>query len=125
VTAWHWIRRRPMLYLWLPVAVWMGLIFYLSAQPDLPQPHTGWAALVISSMAHAFVFGMLALLWARALGERRHVLLLALALTMFYALSDEFHQAFVPGRYPDLWDLVCDGLGATLGLGLWAWWRRR
>ncbi len=124
MTAWRWIRRRPLLYLWLPVAVWMGLIFYLSAQPDLPQPRTGWVGLVISSAAHAFVFGMLALLWARALGERRHVLLLALALTMFYALTDEFHQAFVPGRYPDPWDLVCDGLGAALGLGLWAWWRR-
>jgi VanZ family protein len=102
----------------------MGLIFYLSAQPDLPQPHVGWADLVISSGAHSFVFGVLAVLWARALGERRHALILAFALTMLYALTDEFHQAFVPGRHPDLWDLVCDGFGAVLGLGLWAWWRR-
>lgn len=125
MTAWHWIRRRPLLYLWLPVVVWMGLIFYLSAQPDLPQPHVGWADLIISSGAHSFVFGVLAVLWARALGERRHALILAFALTMLYALTDEFHQAFVPGRHPDLWDLVCDGFGAALGLGLWAWWRSR
>ncbi len=123
MTAWHWLRRRPLLYLWLPVVVWMGVIFYLSAQPDLPQPHVVWADLVISSVAHAFVFGVLAVLWARALGERRHALILAFGLTVLYALTDEFHQAFVPGRHPDVGDLVCDGLGAILGLGLWAWWR--
>lgn len=124
MTVWRWIRRRPLLYLWPPVGLWMGLIFYLSAQPDLPQPDVGWVGLVLSSMAHAFVFGMLALLVARALGEHRHTLLLAFVLTMLYALTDEFHQSFVPGRHPDPWDLVCDGLGAALGLALWTWWRR-
>lgn len=125
VTVWNWLQRRPLLYLWLPVVAWMGLIFYLSAQPDLPQPHVGWADLLISSMAHAFVFGVLAVLWGRALGERRQGWFLAFVLTALYALTDEFHQAFVPGRHPDPWDLVCDGLGAVVGLGLWAWWTRR
>ena len=123
--AWQWLRRRPLLYLWVPLLVWMGLIFYLSAQPDLPHPDTGWAGLLLSSGAHAFVFGVLAVLWVRALGERRHALLVAFTLTMLYALSDEFHQAFVPGRYPDPWDLLFDGLGALLALALWLYGRRR
>jgi VanZ family protein len=121
----QWLRRRPFLYLWLPLAAWMGLIFWLSAQPDLPHPDTDWLGLALSSGAHAFVFGVLALLWVRVLGGRRHAVLVALVLTMLYAFSDEFHQAFVPGRYPDPWDLVCDGLGAALALALWLGWQRR
>lgn len=112
---------RSLLYLWLPVGGWMGLIFYLSAQPDLPVPETEWIGELVSSGAHMFVFGALALLWARALGARRGSLLLAFALTMLYALSDEFHQAFVPGRHADPLDLLYDGIGAVLGLLGWAW----
>ena len=101
MAAWRWLRCRPILYLWMPLLAWMGLIFYLSAQPDLPGPDAGWVGLVLSSGAHAFVFGVLAVLWARVLGERRYAVLVALVLTMLYAFSDEFHQGFVPGRYPD------------------------
>ena len=32
-----------------------------------------------------------------------------------FGISDEIHQSFVPGRSPDLWDLVADSLGALLG----------
>ncbi len=122
--VWHWLRQRPLLYLWLPAVAWMGLIFYLSAQPDLPTPAAGWLDLLLSSMAHVFLFGVLAVLWARALAQQRRVWLLAFAVTALYALSDEVHQAFVPGRHPDAWDLACDVLGAALGLLGWALLRR-
>ena len=123
--VWRWLRQQPLFFLWLPVVAWMGVIFFLSAQPDLPQAGTGWLDLLISGMAHVVLFAVLAVLLARALGQRRHALLVAFALTMLYALSDELHQAFVPGRHPDPWDLVFDGLGAALGLFAWAWWWRR
>jgi len=51
------------------LGIWMGLIFCLSAQPDLPYPKSGWAALLLSSGRMCFV-RVLAVLWARALGER-------------------------------------------------------
>jgi VanZ family protein len=97
----------------------MALIFWLSAQPDLPNPGAGWLGDLFSSGAHAFVFGVLAVLWARTFKGRPQSWLIAFALAMLYALSDEFHQAFVPGRHPDVWDLLCDGLGAVLGLVGW------
>lgn len=121
-----WSRLRvPLLTIWLPVGLWMGLIFYLSAQPDLPHPESGWADLLVSSAGHMFVFGVLAVLWARALDGRRRALVLAFTFTLIYALLDEFHQSFVPGRHADPLDLVCDGAGAALALGGWAWLKLR
>jgi len=125
MTARRWLQRHPLLYQWAPLVAWMGLIFYLSAQPDLPHPDTGWADFLLSSLAHAFVFAVLALLWARILGDRPRAAWLAFLLTVLYAFSDEFHQAFVPGRVPDLWDLLCDAFGAGLALLGWVWWRQR
>ena len=122
--AWRRLQERSGLLRWLPAAGWMALIFVLSAQPDLPHPASGWMDLLISSTAHVFLFGLLALLLGWAMAPYRWGLPLALLLTVLYALSDEFHQAFVPGRHPDPLDLACDALGAVLGLALWAWWRR-
>ncbi len=41
----------------------------------------------------------------------------AFVLTLLYALTDEFHQAFVPERLPSILDLVTDAAGAALVLG--------
>jgi VanZ family protein len=124
VTLQQWLKSHPLIYLWLPLIAWMGLIFFLSAQPDLPHPDTGWADFLLSSLAHSFMFGVLALLWIRILENRSRAGWLAFLLTLLYAFSDEFHQAFVPGRVPDPWDLACDALGAGLVLLVWAWWRQ-
>jgi VanZ family protein len=94
----------------------MGVIFYLSAQPDLPHPESSWLDFAISSAAHVALFGVLAGLLARALGHHRHGLWLAAIVAMIYAGLDELHQAYVPGRHPDPIDLVADGLGVLLGL---------
>lgn len=113
------------LWRWLPPVAWMGLIFYLSAQPDLPHPSMGWLGWVINSAAHTFVFAVLAILWARALGQGLRSWFVAVTLTVLYALSDEFHQSFVPGRHADPLDLAFDALGAALGLAGWICLQRR
>lgn len=74
-------------------------------------------------------YGLLALLllWAlpeRGLGTRRSYALAA-TLAVLYGLSDEFHQAFVPGRNATAFDVVIDALGALLALSLFAAWQRR
>jgi len=40
----------------------------------------------------------------------------ALLLSVCYGITDEFHQAFVPGRHPDIWDLIRDSTGALIAL---------
>ena len=44
--------------------------------------------------------------------------MLAYGLTVIYAVSDEIHQAFVPGRSAQLSDVCIDACGAAIGLSL-------
>ena len=64
-----------------------------------------------------FEYGLLALAYWYAFawdGRRRW---LAWLMAFLYACTDEFHQSFVPGRYPSIWDvLIFDNLGAMLSV---------
>lgn len=110
---------------WLPVLAWMGLIFALSAQPDLPHAPDPWLDVLLKKAAHASVYGVLAWLFLWALRGRKpasdQLRLLSLALTLAYAVSDELHQALVPGRHPSTVDFLIDAGGATLALLLERW----
>ncbi|MBM4458847.1 MAG: VanZ family protein [Chloroflexi bacterium] len=102
---------------WATVLAWMSLIFYLSAQPDLPNLTPGVPHLAEIG-GHLTVYGVLAVLlwWAlRGAGVRRSTAW-ALALTALYGASDELHQSFVPGRTMTAVDLAFDVVGAGLGL---------
>ena len=37
---------------------------------------------------------------------------------MFYAMTDEFHQSFVPGRSPQVTDVLLDSLGVLTGIAV-------
>ncbi len=125
MSVWDWLEQRPRLYRWGLALAWMALIFFLSAQPDLPHPESSWLDLLISSGAHLFFYGVLALLLGWALGGSAPGLIVAFGLTLLYGISDEVHQAFVPGRHPDALDLANDGLGAAVALAGWLLLRRR
>src|SRR3954467_549824 len=64
VVAMALVARRP--DLWLPPVALMGLIFFLSAQPDLSSGLGGWDIL-LRKLAHASIYAVLVLLWWRAL----------------------------------------------------------
>jgi VanZ family protein len=101
------------------------MIFALSAQPDLPRPPGPLLRRLYERGGHALVYAVLAWLYLRALrGHFRASVALRLVsagLAVLYALSDEYHQTFVPGRSGDLWDLVADSVGAC-GAMLLNWW---
>ncbi len=119
LAGWRRIGSWPAWMRWLLALGWMGAIFALSAQPDLPHPSTGWLDWLVSSTAHVGEYAVLGALLAWAL--RRGRAWKALGGAGLWALSDELHQAFVPGRTADPLDLVCDALGAVLGVGLFFW----
>jgi VanZ family protein len=101
---------------WVPPLVLMALIFALSAQPDLNSA-LGTVDLVGRKIVHATEYGLLCFLWWRALrtvGSPRAAVLLALAISLGYAATDEFHQHFIHGRHGTPVDVGIDALGAAL-----------
>ena len=116
IKAGAWRRWR----LWIPVAAWMAGIFYLSHQ-QAPAGDAGgepW-----SSVAHVVLYAGLAALLFSALSNSAEtratwaVACLAFSASVLYGVSDELHQAFVPGRTASEIDLALNGLGAALGAG--------
>lgn len=108
----------------------MAIVFVLSAQPRVPEgPFPG-----ADKWAHAITYATLAAAWLRALAGGRwegvtagRVAWAAIA-AVAYGVTDEWHQAFVPGRSADAIDLVADAVGAGLaagGLGAWGIMLRR
>jgi VanZ family protein len=99
---------------WLPVAVWAAVIFAFSSIPSLGTGLGTWD-LVLRKLAHAAEYAVLGALLLRAL--RRP--LPAFALAVLYAVSDEVHQTFVPGREGALLDVVVDAAGVAAGVLAW------
>lgn len=110
-----WLRA------WAPALAWGALIYWASAQPTVPVDLQGGR----DKVAH---FGAYAVLGA-ALGHVRARLHLPLPLLVLvgwlFALSDEVHQGFVPGRSAELADWVADALGVLAGLFSFNLWRDR
>jgi VanZ family protein len=117
-------ERRPFVAYVLPLLVWMGAIYILSAQPSLPQAPDPWWDLLLKKGAHMAAYAVLMVLWWRALALRcslRLALGLAALLSVSYAVSDEVHQLYVPGRNGSAWDVGIDACGVLVAAGvLWA-----
>jgi VanZ family protein len=121
---------------WLPVLLWAAIIFFFSANPDpyrflpaswrsavpLPTLTNSSAAELLGQLMHLLEYGVLAFLVYRALHRKNplpKIVLVVLILSMSYALSDEIHQLFVPGRTFQVIDLFIDLLGSLLGVYLY------
>ncbi len=107
---------------WSAVVAWMALIFFLSGQSTLPDLTGGWPE-IQDIVGHFAAYGVLALLWRWALAGAgvRRAGLWAFVAAVLYGISDEFHQSFVPGRHPDLFDILTDAAGAAVTLAVERW----
>ena len=109
---------------WLPPAAYLGLIFLLSSLPQPPVPSA-----IPSDLLHYPEYAVLGFLLARAFyaafGFRAAAgaVLLSVLCSTAWGITDEFHQAFVPNRVPELQDLARDAIGAGVGVCLWLAWR--
>jgi VanZ family protein len=137
-------KLRSLISYWLPVLVWMWLIFSASGDrmsfqhssriigpflhwlfPHLSDEAAHALVVFVRKCAHLTEYAVLALLLWRALHKppgpgvprwRWPVAGLVLALIALYAASDEFHQTFVPSREGCVTDVVLDTIGGALGL---------
>ena len=104
---------------WLPVVAWAGLIFYLSAQPNLRFEQDATLDFIVRKAGHMGVFGVLALLlwWALTGTTRvRPAWAWACAIALAYAATDELHQGFTAGRHPSVTDVGIDGVGIAIAV---------
>ena len=105
----------------LPPLMMMALIFVLSAQPS-DEIDRAWWDVALRKLAHVTEYAVLTALWWRALrgiGLARPVLVAA-AISLGYAATDEFHQTFVDGRRGTPVDVLIDSLGiAIAALGIY------
>ena len=105
--------HRRLLLLIPPLAL-MGLIFVLSAQPDLDSG-LGTIDLIGRKIIHFCEYALLCWLWWRVfepdLGASRAALV-AFLISSGYAATDELHQVFVEGRHGAPLDWVIDSAGA-------------
>jgi len=104
---------------WLGVVAWAGLIFYISGIPRLSTGLGIWD-LILRKFAHVFEFFVLTLLFLRAgngswpsMSVKAKAILGGL-FAVLYAVSDEIHQSFVPGRGPSAIDVLIDTVGVIL-----------
>ena len=126
---------------WLPLFIWLALIFagstdLMSAEhtsrilvPFLRwlRPTISWQTIeqvhfVVRKAAHLSEYAILAALLYRALvntvllGRAWASAAIVLVVCSLYAMTDEFHQAFVPSRTATARDVAIDSVGAMCGV---------
>lgn len=108
---------------WLPTFGWMIVIFCLSAQPN-SAAHTGKLFgdynFTIRKFSHMFEYAVLYLLSRRSwsstfcpesLGGAATIA--GALISVSYALTDEWHQSYVPGRSASIEDVLIDSFGVA------------
>lgn len=141
---------RGRLWRYGPLLLWMGFIFFASTSefsasntgrilrplllwinPGMSEESLALAHFIVRKLSHLTEYAILGLLAGRAFVRsthqslRRRWFLFALLLVAFYALSDEFHQLFVPSRTGSIYDSLIDITGGLTALSLLALWKKK
>ncbi|WP_461207185.1 VanZ family protein [Clostridium sp. DL1XJH146] len=136
-------NRLNIILSWMAVILWMVLIFKLSSQVadtsnGLSKGITAKVIAIIESVvsnvhldmdtfnhivrknAHFFAYFILGILAINAMRSIGKVLwsdvVITILFCVFYAMSDEIHQFYVPGRGPQIKDVFIDSMGALCGI---------
>jgi VanZ family protein len=148
------LKVRSFLKYWLPVLIWMFIIFSASGDtqsfhrssriigpllhwlfPAMPETTLNAIVTALRKCAHLTEYAILAWLFWRA--RRRPVRSdprpwcwreagWAIGFVFLYAVTDELHQHFVPNRFASPLDVLVDTVGAVWGmLALHLLWRWR
>lgn len=131
--------------LWGLVLACMGIIFYFSSQPAGESDHLsrGVAKYILSvservsmiftddvqmvnrilrKVAHFSIFlclgFVLSLAWIRFKPIKWYSVALVLCVCVLYAIFDETHQLYVPGRGGQVRDVLIDSSGSVMGISL-------
>jgi VanZ family protein len=100
---------------WILVLGWMSVIFALSSISVIPGPRVFFWDFILKKTAHMFEYAILFILVTNALKQwfpnNLNLYLVTFVICISYAISDEYHQSFTPGRSPQPLDVYYDFLG--------------
>ena len=137
-------KARTFVQYWLPLLLWMALIFSASSDsgsfqrssriiapfvhwliPGLSEAGVHSIVVLVRKGAHVTEYAVLASLVLRLMARpsanpmriwRWSDAIRTLLVVLLYAASDEFHQSFVPTREACIRDVLIDTLGGFLAL---------
>jgi VanZ family protein len=123
------VTRRTLLSAWLPPTLYCVLIWWLSSRV-LDEYRLVELVPLRDRGVHFLEYAALGFMIARAVqltwGPRgMRGSMFAVLLSVALGLLDEFHQLFVPGRTGEIMDLIADGAGVCVAVGLHALWTTR
>ncbi|HEX5726497.1 MAG TPA: VanZ family protein [Longimicrobiaceae bacterium] len=106
---------------WGPALLWAAVLFWLSSRPTVPGPDLPG----LDKLAHFAAYALLGALLSH--GARRSGVAAPwiVGAGWLYALSDEVHQGFVPGRSPEAADWLADAVGVLFGIFVHTRWLAR
>jgi len=108
--------QKFLLY-WLPVLLYLTVIFVLSAQPNLKPPFQWQQSDKIYHLAEYIGLGVLLSRAMRGTFPARRMLtatVLAVMLGWCVGASDEYFQSFIPGRDSSVFDFMADAAGIVI-----------
>ncbi|MGE5472672.1 MAG: VanZ family protein [Ignavibacteriales bacterium] len=136
--------KRVIIY-WFLAIIWMSIIFQFSSKPAIQSDtqslfviqeinriannfgfkgeflNNGWNYF-IRKIAHTLEYAVLGMLLCLALSSTgikdKKLFLYSILICLIYAVTDEIHQAFVPGRAAKVTDVLIDTFGGFIGIGL-------
>jgi VanZ family protein len=112
--------NNNLIYRWGPALVLMGIIFVISSFPSTSVPNYGAFDFWVKKSGHFLGYAALAFAYCHALGVNEPARgRIAWALAVIFAISDEYHQSFVPGRSAWIMDILIDALGSVFGIMVW------
>ena len=82
----------------------------------------------LQNVVHIPAYGLLSFFWRwylNAFAQNKTPIVLALFLTIGFALFQEWYQTFIPGRYGSIGDVIVGVLGALLGVWVFSVLKRR
>ena len=113
------LRYRTVVFYWLPVFAYCLLIFI---QSSYPAPESLPAYPFSDKILHLTAYAVLSVLFFRAFGRagilKRSLpvlMLLSIAASTAYGITDEIHQHYVPYRNADVFDALANAMGSVLG----------
>ncbi|MFH0749336.1 MAG: VanZ family protein [Candidatus Gottesmanbacteria bacterium] len=104
---------------WTPVVLWMIIIFVLSSQQKITITDSYTLSFILFKTIHVIEYAFLFTVTYRAIintmvRKGKLPLVIAFIITALYAISDEYHQSFVPTREGRLRDAIIDIAGAAI-----------